>query len=364
MTKNNITSLEFACRMCDTIISTYDAKDLPGPPGRFNYIQGVFLLGLERAYMLCKNQRYVAYIKEWMDSMILPDGTIICQKDLLDDLMPAVLLIRLYKETGEEKYKIALDSTVSKVKTWKRNAYGGFYHKFETENQMWLDGLFMAGILLTSYAKEYNVYELFDEMYHQTKLMHDHIRDEKTGLYYHAWDASKVQKWADPQTGRSPEFWGRAMGWFSAALCDMLDNFPMDHPKRNELINILADLLKALAKYQDAEKGLWYQVIDKGDREDNWCETSCSSLFTYSFHKAIRMGYINKSYAQVAQKGYEGIINIIRLNEDGSIVIPDISVGTNVMDYKGYVARPKVENDNHGTGAFVLMCCECALPLC
>lgn len=351
--------LTLACEMCDTVIRTYPVEKLPGPPGRFNYIQGVFLLGMERCNALAEKPQYLAYIKDWADYMIDADGRIREQQELLDDLMPAVLLIDLYRRTGEQKYKTALDSTVARIKHWKRNRYGGFFHKAITPDQMWLDGLFMGGLLLTAYGEAFDHPEYFDEMHRQAMLMYEHIRDPKTGLYYHAWDAECVQEWADPKTGLSPEFWGRAMGWVAVALCEMLDHFPAEHPGRPALIRMLAELLDAVAAYQDPESGLWYQVIDKGSDPDNWCETSCSSLFAYAFHKAVRLGYIAPKYAQHAQRAYEGILCILRRSEAG-IVIPKISVGTNVMDYAGYIARPRAENDNHGTGTFVLMCSEFA----
>lgn len=358
--KEQTKPIDLACEMCDTVIRTYSVENLPGPQGRFNYIQGVFLLGMQRCYQLCRKQEYLDYIKAWADYMIEEDGTIRGQQALLDDFMPAVLLIGLYRSTGAEKYKIALESTICRLKNWYRNRYGGFFHKEITPHQMWLDGLFMAGLLLTTYAEEFDQPEWLDEMYCQAMLMRKYIRDPKTNLYYHAWDAECVQEWADPKTGLSSEFWGRAMGWVAVALCDMLDHFPKTHPGRQDLIDMLSELLEAVARYQDAEKGLWYQVINRGDDPENWCETSCSSLFAYAFHKAVRLGYIAPKFAETAQKAYDGILRILRRDETG-IVIPEISVGTNVMDYAGYIARPRMENDNHGTGTFVLMCCEFAL---
>ncbi|MBP3361644.1 MAG: glycoside hydrolase family 88 protein [Clostridia bacterium] len=359
--KNLLKPIDISRALCDTVINTYEPEKLPGPEGRFDYIQGVFLLGMQRINNICRETRYFDYIKAWADSMISDDGVIKCQNDWLDDMMPAVLLFDLYKETGMEKYKTALESTVGRFKTWKRNKYGGFYHMFKTKDQMWLDGLFMGGLLLSRYAEECGAPEYLDEVYHQTKLMHDYMRDEKTGLYYHAWDASCEQPWADPETGLSSEFWGRAQGWVTVAICDMLDYFPENHPRRQEMIDILADLLSALARYQNKDTGLWYQVVDKGQLEDNWCETSCSSLFAYSFHKAVRMGYIGRKFAEVSERAYRGVLGKTDINDDGSIVIHDISVGTCVMDYKGYVERPRVDNDNHGTGTFLLMCSEYSL---
>ena len=355
------TPIDLACQMCDTVIREYTVDKLPGPADRFNYIQGVFLLGMERCYAVCGKQQYLDYIREWMDYMIADDGTIKLQQELLDDFMPATLLIRLYRETGCEKYKIALNSTIERIRKYPKNRYGGFFHKEITPDQMWLDGLFMAGILLTSYAASYDVPEFFDEMHRQAMLMRDHIRDEATGLYYHAWDAEGTQDWANPETGTSSVFWGRAMGWVAVALCEMLDYFPEEHEGREDLKNMLIDLLESAAEYQDREKGLWYQVVDQTDNPDNWLETSCSSLFAYAYHKAVRKGYADKKFCEVADKAFNGIVNVIEFAEEG-IVIPEISTGTNVMcSVKEYIDRPRKRNDNHGTGTFVLMCSEFAL---
>ena len=53
---------------------------------------------------------------------------------------------------------------------------------------MWLDGLYMAGELLVRYGVKFNDDKYFALAYKQAKLMWDNIRDEKTGLLYHAWD--------------------------------------------------------------------------------------------------------------------------------------------------------------------------------
>jgi rhamnogalacturonyl hydrolase YesR len=43
-------------------------------------------------------------------------------------------------------------------------------------------------------------------------------------------------------------FWARAMGWYSDALVDALDYFPVAHPKRKALIDILNRLVNAIEK--------------------------------------------------------------------------------------------------------------------
>lgn len=79
----------------------------------------------------------------------------------------------------------------------------------------------------------------------------------KKGLLYRAWDESKEQRWANKQTRRSPNFWGRAMGWYAMALVDSLAHFPKDHPRRKEVIDILNRGVTAIEKVQDPRSGVW-----------------------------------------------------------------------------------------------------------
>ena len=355
--KIQYTPLEWAKKACDALMAKFEPEQLP--PDRFHYHQGVFLSGMEKCWRESKEEKYYTYLKRWVDSLILPDGSIKkYNADELDDIQPGILLFNLYEQTGDERYKTALYTLVPLLKSWKTNEEGGFWHKGRYPNQMWLDGLYMAGPIATQFASTFNEPEYFDMMTFQAILMHQHTKDKKTGLLYHGWDQSKKAPWADPETGKAPEFWGRAIGWYPVAVLDMLDYLPKDHKDRNVLIEILKDLLVALPKFQDEKTGLWYQVVDKGHEPDNWLENSCSSLFVYAMAKAVRMGYLDEKYLQYAWKGYEGVIDTLTFDEKGHVVIGNICIGTGIGDYPHYIARPTSENDLHGAGAFILMCVE------
>jgi unsaturated rhamnogalacturonyl hydrolase len=183
------------------------------------------------------------------------------------------------------------------------------------------------------------------------------MTDPATGLLYHAWDDSKQAKWANPETGLSAEFWGRAIGWYAVAILDILDCLPADYPKRQEFIDAEIDIIKALVRYQDESTGLWYQVVNRGDDPANWHETSCTSLYTYSISKAIKTGILGREYETYAKKGYEGVINSLTY-EGEELIVSNICIGTGVGPYEFYLKRPTVANDLHGMGAFVLMCSE------
>ena len=135
------------------------------------------------------------------------------------------------------------------------------------------------------YAATFHEDAAFDDIARQFTLMELHSRDTKTGLLYHGWDESKKQRWANPTTGRSPNFWGRAMGWYAMALVDTLDHFPGDHPQRAALLGILKRLATAVERYQDPKSGLWYQVLDKGNAKGNYLEASAACMFVYALGK-------------------------------------------------------------------------------
>jgi unsaturated rhamnogalacturonyl hydrolase len=227
---------------------------------------------------------------------------------------------------------------------------------------MWLDGLYMGAPFYAQYSQMFNQPEFFDDVVKQFVIIDSHTRDPKSGLRYHGWDESNNMEWADPQSGCSPNFWGRAMGWYAMALVDVLDFLPVDYAKRGQVVFILKGLCKAIAAYQDPESGLWYQVLDQGGREGNYLEASASCMFVYSLVKAIQMGYIDPDYQKVVQKGYDGIIKkLVRVDPDGLVNLTQIcSVaglgGDPYRDgsYDYYLSEPVVENDLKGIGPFIL----------
>lgn len=358
--QKTLTPLQWAEQACKSLMAKYEPELLP--PDRFHYHQGVFLSGMEKYWKITGEESYFSYIKRWVDSQVLADGSIINFKpDELDDIQPGVLLFNLYEQTGDERYKKALYNLVPLLESWRTNPSGGFWHKGHYPNQMWLDGLYMAGPIAVQFGKTFGESDYFDLMTYQAILMEEHTKDPNTGLLYHGWDETKAAAWADPETGLAPEFWGRAIGWYPVALLEMFEYLPEYHKDKDKLTSILQDLLIALTKYQDADTGLWYQVIDKGDRPDNWLENSCTALYVHAIAKAVRFGYLDAQYLSYAWKGYQGVIDTLKSDDNGNVIIGQICIGTGIGDYAHYIARPTSENDLHGAGAFILMCVEMSL---
>jgi unsaturated rhamnogalacturonyl hydrolase len=172
--------------------------------------------------------------------------------------------------------------------------------------------------------------------------------------------------WANKQTGNSPNFWSRALGWYVMALVDVLDYMPKEHPKQKELVKYLNNACAALAKFQD-KSGLWYQVTDKGSEKGNYLEASGSSMFAYAFAKGVNKGYLPAKYKKLANKAFDGLTKVLikKVDEDGGITLTNCCQvaglgGTPYRDgsYEYYINERKKDNDPKATGPFILAALE------
>jgi unsaturated rhamnogalacturonyl hydrolase len=351
-----MTALDYAKLGADTLMNKFTPAELP-PKGQFLYHQGVFLSGMEQLYKLSGEARYSNYIRDWLDNYIDKEGRVSgTDVEQFDFMQPVNLCYRLYLEDPEKypQYKTAIDYFLPFFEKWPCNAQGGYWHKHFYPNQMWLDTLYMAGPYLSLYAKHFDRPYLFERVFTLMDCFRRNMTDPKTGLLCHAWDDSKAAEWADPQTGLSPCFWGRALGWYAVSIQLILELLPKEHPRREALINAGRDVINALLRYQDDKTGLWYQVVDRGDDPANWLETSCSCLFTMAICKAVHSGFLSPSYLRHADKAWEGIKAVVQVRES-ELIVPKVCIGTCVGDYDFYIKRPTHENDLHGMGAFLLM---------
>ena len=336
---------------------------------KWEYTQGLVLKAILHVWQATGDEKYFHYVKAYYDQFVDSAGNIMLyelEEYNIDRINPGKPLFTLYQKTGDEKFKKAIFLLRKQMQTHPRTSERGFWHKNIYPHQMWLDGLYMAAPFLAEFAKTFNELALFDDVANQFILMEQHARDEKSGLLYHGWDESRQQRWANSETGQSPNFWGRAMGWYSMALVDVLDFLPGDHPKRSEIIAILQRLATAIANFQDAETGLWYQVVDKAGKEGNYLESSASSMFVYALTKAANKGYIDSKFLAVAKKGYEGILkNFIEVDQDGSIQIHQACsvAGLGGEPYRDgsfeyYISEKIRSNDPKAVGPFILASLE------
>ena len=237
--------LQWSARMADSEISRLgDSLEYkPDNKAKWDYTTGLFTLALLKLNQQVNNPRYVKFTEDTIGSFITPDGTIQRYKVedfTLDSINPGKTVLALWQLTHDPRYQKAAGLLREQLDMQPRTSDGGFWHKKRYPNQMWLDGIYMAEPFYAEYAKLFHgPTSSFDDIAKQIELVGKHTYDPETGLFYHGWDESKKQAWANPITGTSSNFWGRAIGWYAMALVDTLDYFPMNHPARPEIIAML-----------------------------------------------------------------------------------------------------------------------------
>jgi unsaturated rhamnogalacturonyl hydrolase len=359
----------WSIRMADSTMARF-----PLLADKWDYQWGLVLKGFEQLWRATSDQNYFDYIQHNIDAFVHADGTIRgyrVDEYNVDRLNTGKVLFNLYAETHEEKYKRALDLLRSQLDTHPRTKSNGFWHKQIYPYQMWLDGIYMADTFYAQYESAFArnsqfAIRNFDDIAHQIILIEQHTRDPKTGLLYHAWDESKQQRWANPETGCSPHLWGRAMGWYVMAIVDVLDFLPRDHARRSELDAILNRTIDAISRVQDENTGAWYQVLDQANRAGNYLESSASCMFVYAMVKGVRNNYLPQKYSGVAQHAYGGIIKqFVQVDAAGQAHLTNTCRsaglgGTPYRDgsYEYYIGEPVVTDNHHGVGAFILASTE------
>lgn len=337
-----------------------DARNQPGIPAKWTYEQGVVLKGIEAMWYATGDAKYFRHIQKGMDYWIDEKGD---HKDYhleeynIDHVTPGTAMMLLYRATGNEKYRKMVELLRSQLRTHPRTKEGGFWHKKIYPNQMWLDGLYMGEPFYAEYSSVF-AEDNWNDIANQFVWMERHSRDPKTGLLYHGWDESRQQKWADKTTGKSPHFWGRAMGWYAMALVDTLEHFPKDHPRRPELIAILDREAAAIEKVQDKKSGVWWDILDLGGKEKNYLESSASAMFVYALARGVREGYLPERYMRSAKRGWDGIKKeFVKTNAEGDTdwegTVSVSGLGGNPYrdgSYDYYMSEKLRTNDAKGLG--------------
>lgn len=204
---------------------------------------------------------------------------------------------------------------------------------------LWADDLYMSVPFLARMGKLTGDNKYFDFAIKQVENFTRYLYDSTTGLYFHCY--------YNDLNMNGVAHWGRCNGWLALAQTQLLNNLPVDHPRRPELIRMLLKQIVGFSRYQDTS-GMWHQVLDK---PDSYLESSATAMFVYTVAHAVNQGWIPAGFMTIAQNGWEGLEK--KVTADGQI--QDICIGTNIAeDIRFYYTRPKELNDIHGLGAFLM----------
>lgn len=333
----------------------------------WDYVPGLVAFSVLKAWeQYPEKEEYYRVVKAYTDHVLQGQDTVRVGQSNIDDLAAGKIFFTLYR-TELKKGNTADANRYRNCATFLRNKLkynhsridaskpgaGGFYHKAQYPSQMWLDGLYMGPALYAGWQNVFGKeaadnFDSWSDIALQFKILNKHTYDPQKQLNYHAWSADPTDEnsfWARKDgefKGCSSEFWGRGMGWYFAALVDVLELMPKNHPDYKALTDIINQVAAGLARYQDPRSGVWYQLLQydetkkadgKGDliagevynkcNSANYLEASASSMFTYAYLKGIRLGLLDKNkYMPVADKAYQGLLTaFIRDGQNGEMDI-------------------------------------------
>ncbi len=364
-----------------------DFSDRP----KWSYVMGIELEGMLDTYLRYGGDDILNYCKMYTDKMIDEEGNITGYNILeynLDNIRTGHFVTRMYQKWPEAKNLLAMQTMMKQLQDQPRTiADKVFWHKAIYAYQVWLDGIFMGlpfRVLtapITEQSKK-SITAIYDDAVNQLKITYQRTLDPETGLNRHAYDETRNTFWADKETGLSQHCWGRAQGWYTMALIEVLDALPQDYTWRSEVIDLLVKDFDAILKWQDKKSGVWYQVMDSPEREGNYLESTCSAMFTYALLKAYRKGYVGKKYLDAGIRAYKGMIqNFIQVHPDktisltrccsvaglGPAVTPQVEAAMKKINPKAsvlenrkrdgsfayYLSEPIRANDAKGVGPFI-----------
>ncbi|MDE7095131.1 MAG: glycoside hydrolase family 88 protein [Anaeroplasmataceae bacterium] len=338
-----------------------------GKKPAWNYIDGCMMVSLLELYKTTKDEKYLTFVKNFVDFYVHEDGTILGyekEKYSTDDVSETRVLFDLYAYTKEEKYLKAIELVHEQILTHPRTKEGNFWHKKIYPNQVWLDGLYMMQPFYTRYETQMNKMQNYSDIVSQFKNVYNIMRDPKTGLYYHGYDSAKTMFWADPKTGLSKNFWLRSLGWFTIAMIDVyeyMDEQMFD--ERHTIMEMFKETVDSILKFQDPKSKMFYQVPNFPGREGNYLETSGSSMVAYAILKGVRLKALPPRYQAIGLEIFEGICNTYLtvknddLNLGGICLVAGLGPEKNLRrdgTYEYYMSEPIVENDAKGVGPFIM----------
>ena len=327
----------------------------------WSYYNGVVFEGLEYIYEVTGESVYKDYVMEYMSSLITSSGgwanctnSGYTSKQAAgynsthgaDCYKTASLLMDAYEMSGDSRYLTMaktlyadLDSAASKYSL--SNAGKNYRHTWASDPSpdLWLDGLYMILPFRAEYAKHIGDTEELDLIVSRMQWVSDNMYNSSKKLFYHA---------ADSATSNSGTYWLRSIGWYAAAIVDIMDS--MSGSNLEAMKAQLVKLVDGMKACQNASNGMWLNNMNASLSSSNPYETSGTALVCYAVMKAVNNGWLDKSYADMAILAFNGICN-------------EKLSGSNLTDicFKGAPGSSNstfYDNEGKGLGPFIMFYAE------
>ncbi len=287
---------------------------------KWEWAQGVGIYGLYKYWCYTKKDWCIDFLLKWFEERMkegLPEKNV-------NTCAPMLTLTFVYEYTKNGKFlDIIKEWAYWVMNDMPRTKDGGLQHittGIENKGQLWIDTLMMTNLFLARAGKILGIKEYVEESKRQFLIHIKYLFDKQSGLFFHGWSFERNDNF-------SATNWGRGNCWYTVCVGEYIDMIETEPFFKQFLIDTLVSQVEALKKYQ-CESGMWRTVIND---ETSYEESSATAGFAYGILHAVRMGYIDEKYREVAEKAIKAIHDCI--DEDG--VLQKVSYGTPVFENAG-----------------------------
>lgn len=318
----------------------------------WDWEEAVMLVGLDELYRVTGRAAYLDYLQAYCDHHIAQGYEMISS----DTAAPAQAALAVYRETGEEKYRLVVEDALHYLyEEALRTEQGGINHLGTSDLlgiTLWVDSLFMFGNLLTHWGELEDDQPALDEFVFQFDLFSE-LMQEEPGWFKHAWG------WSGPQD--DDVYWARGNAWVTAAGYEHLRARQVRGERIESIEASLARQVQAIMASQ-AESGLWWNIPNRPG--EIYEETSASALFAYALARAWRYGLAGDEVLPVIARAMAAVEDRIETDEQGRPVVTGVSGPTTAGTFDMYALVPLEDDLGYGLGAVILALVETAgLPL-
>jgi len=282
----------------------------------WEWTHGIGLYGLLKYYEQTRNQTAKKIIDDWFSDR-LAEGT---PTKNINTVAPFLTLACLYEQQGNMEWRPYLEQWAEWVMhTMPRVQEGGLQHiVYNSVNpgQMWDDTLMMSVLPLAKIGLVLDRPEYVEEAKFQFLTHIQYLMDTESGLWFHGWTFEGNHNFADA-------LWARGNSWVTIAIPEFIDMIGLEEndPIRRYLLSTLRRQANALKQMQDSHSGMWHTLLDD---QSSYVEASATAGFAYGLLKAVRLRYLDDSYAQVAENAVKAVV--ANINDDGEL--RNVSFGT------------------------------------
>ncbi|MDR2150362.1 MAG: glycoside hydrolase family 88 protein [Spirochaetaceae bacterium] len=315
-----------------------------------HYAETLTWHGALRYAALMQESGLFSRLQEKFDLLFNEEKQYLPAKNHVDFTMFGCLPLEFYRLTGEERYReLGMPYADSQWEPVGADQVGGLTYEqrewlrqgYSWQTRLWMDDMYMITVVQT-HAYHITGNRTFIDRTAKEMVLYLERLQQPDGLFYHAPDA--------------PFLWGRANGWMSAGMAELLKTLPKDNPDYQRIMQSYRLMAESLRKYQGAA-GLWRQLLDE---PEFWNETSCSAMFTFALITGLKKGWLAaETYGAVVETAWKGLCSSLEGNGD----LKEVCIGTATSDKKQfYQDRPRAVGDYHGQAPLLWCVNECLSP--